>query len=70
MSVTATLAVELRRLTPGEKAVVADQLMREIEGELGLTDAQLVELDRRAAEVLKNPRKLRPLGDALRRLKR
>jgi hypothetical protein len=34
------------------------------------TDAQIAELDRRAAEVLKNPRKLRPLGNALRRLVR
>ena len=70
MPVTTILAHELRRLTAGEKAALADHLWREAELKLGPTPAQLAELDRRAELALKQPHKLRPAGDALRRLKR
>ena len=70
MPVTATLANQLRRLSAREKAAVADHLWREAETKLGPTDTQVAELDRRAAAALATPQKLRPLGDALRRLRR
>lgn len=70
MPVTATLATQLRRLTAREKAALADHLWREVEAKLGPTDPQLAELDRRAAEALAHPEKLRPAGDALKRLRR
>ena len=70
MPVTATLATQLRRLSAREKAAVADHLWREAETKLGPTTAQLAELDRRAAAALTAPQKLRPAGDAVRRLRR
>ena len=70
MPVTATLATHLRRLSPREKAALADHLWREAEAKLGPTEAQLAELDRRAAEALAAPGKHRPVGDAVRRLRR
>jgi hypothetical protein len=70
MPVTTTLVHELRRLTAREKAVVADCLWREAELKLGPTTAQLTELDRRAELAIQHPHKLRPAGDAVRRLRR
>jgi hypothetical protein len=70
MPVTATLADQLRRLSAREKAAVADHLWREAETKLGPTKAQVAELDHRAAAALAAPQKLRPSGDALRRLRR
>ena len=70
MPVTATLATQLRRLSAREKAALADHLWREAETKLEPTAAQLAELDRRAASAIAAPHKLRPVGDAVRRLRR
>ena len=67
---TKDLAKRLQRLTPREKAAVADHLWREAEAKIGPTEAQLAILDDRAAAAIQNPRKLKPAGDASRRLKR
>lgn len=70
MALTSTLATELRRLSPREKAALADHLWREAELKVGPTAAQLELLESRAAKALAQPAKLKPAGDALRRLKR
>jgi len=70
MSVVALHAAKLKHLSARHKAQLADHLWREAEAKLGPTDAQIAELDRRAVSALKHPRKLRPAGDALRRLRR
>jgi len=70
MPFTATLASQLRRLSAREKAALADHLWREAETKLGATVAQLDLLDERAAKALAHPAKLKPAGDALRRLRR
>lgn len=70
MPLTSALAAQLRRLTPREKAAIADHLWREAEPKLGPTASQVAKLEARAAAALKSPQKLRPLGDAVRRLRR
>lgn len=70
MPVTSTLANQLRRLSPREKAALADHLWREAESKLGPTMAQIDLLDSRAAKAIAQPSKLKPAGDALRRLRR
>ena len=70
MPLTTDLAKRLRRLSPREKAAVADHLWREAEAKLGPTPSQLATLDERAAAGLRSPRKLKPVGDAVRRLRR
>ena len=70
MSVVDIHAAKLKHLSARHKALLADHLWREAESKLGPTDTQIAELDRRAAAALKHPRKLRPYGDALLRLRR
>lgn len=70
MPLSASLATQLRRLSAREKATLADHLWREAENKVGPTEAQLSLLDARAASALSHPQKLRPAGDALRRLRR
>ena len=70
MPVTASLATQLRRLSAREKAAVADHLWRQAEAKLGPTAAQLDTLNSRAASALAHPHKLKPAGDAVRRLRR
>lgn len=70
MPLTSRLATQLRRLSPREKAALADHLWREAEPKLGPTPAQLDLLEARAAKALAYPAKLKPAGDALRRLRR
>ena len=70
MPLTSSLATQLRRLSPREKAALADHLWREAESKLGPTATQLDLLDARAARAKANPEKLKPVGDALRRLRR
>ncbi|HTB62000.1 MAG TPA: hypothetical protein VK737_00315 [Opitutales bacterium] len=70
MTLTATLTAELQRLSTREKAALADYLWREAELKLGPTPTKIEELDRRAELALKHPHKLRPAGDAIRRLRR
>jgi hypothetical protein len=70
MPLTTDLAKKLRRLSAREKAAVADHLWREAEAKLGPTASQLEKLDARAASALKHPESLKPVGDAVRRLRR
>jgi hypothetical protein len=70
MPFSSDLAAQLRRLSPREKAAVADHLWREAEAKLGPTDRQLATLDRRATDALSHPKKLKPIGDSVRRLRR
>ncbi|MBI2517834.1 MAG: hypothetical protein HYV95_13100 [Opitutae bacterium] len=70
MPVTTRLAAELRRLSAREKAAVADHLWREAEAKLGPTASQLATLNSRAASALAHPHRLKPAGDAERRLRR
>jgi len=70
MPVTASLASHLRRLSPREKAALADHLWRESEAKVRPTPAQIAILDARAKDAAAHPEKLRPLGDAVRRLRR
>lgn len=70
MSVTADLASRLRRLSPRQKAALADHLWREAEAKIGPTASQVSLLNERAAKALQNPSFLRPVGDAVRRLRR
>jgi len=70
MSVTSDLASRLRRLTPRQKVVLADHLWREAEAKIGPTAAQVSLLNERAAEALRTPSRLKPAGDAVRRLRR
>jgi putative addiction module component (TIGR02574 family) len=70
MTLTATLTGELKRLTLREKAALADHLWREVEGGIGPTPDQLAELNRRAADALKNPKKLRSPSELVRRIRR
>ena len=70
MPLTANLATQLRRLSAREKAALADHLWREAEPKLGPTPAQIDLLDSRVAKALARPGKLKPVGDALRRLRR
>ena len=70
MPLSTSLAAHLRRLSAREKAVLADHLWREAEVKLGPTPAQLDQLDTRVARAVSHPQKLRPAGDALRRLRR
>ncbi len=70
MPLTADLAKRLKRLSPREKAALADHLWREAESKLGPTSSQLAMLDERAAAALRTPAKTKPSGHALRRLRR
>jgi len=70
MSLTATLASQLRRLSPREKAAIADHLWREAEAKLAPTASQLSMLNHRVAAALRAPHKLKSVGDAVRRLRR
>ncbi len=70
MPLTADLASKLRRLSPREKAALADHLWREAEQKLGPTSTQLDMLNSRVAKAMARPGKLKPVGDALRRLRR
>ena len=70
MSVTADLASRLRRLSPRQKAALADHLWREAEAKIGPTASQVSLLNERAAKALQNPSLLKPVGDAVRRLRR
>ena len=70
MPVTTKLAAQLRRLSAREKAALADHLWREAETKLGPTDGQLAVLEARAAAAVSRPQLLRPVGDAVRRLRR
>lgn len=66
----ASLASQLRRLSPREKAAIADHLWREAESKLAPTSAQVATLDERVAKALRNPSRLKPAGDAVLRLRR
>jgi hypothetical protein len=70
MPVTATLADHLRRLSAREKAALADHLWREAEVKLAPSTTQLAALGERAVAALQRPQRLRPAGDAVRRLRR
>ena len=70
MPLTTSLVAQLRRLSPREKAAIADHLWREAEAKLGPTANQVAKLEERAAAALRSPQKLKPLGDAARRLRR
>jgi len=67
---TNSLATQLRRLSAREKAALADHLWREAESKLGPTALRLELLDARAARAQAHPEKLKPVGDAVRRLRR
>jgi hypothetical protein len=69
MSVSAALSLQLGRLSRREKAALADHLWREAEGFTATPD-QLLKLRRRAEAALAHPERLKPVGDAVRRLKR
>jgi len=70
MPLTADLASQLRRLSAREKAALADHLWREAEPKLGPTPAQLHLLDSRVAKAMAHEGNHKPMGDALRRLRR
>ena len=70
MPLTADLASKLRRLSAREKAALADHLWREAEPRLGPTPAHLDLLNSRVAKAMARPGKLKPVGDALKRLRR
>lgn len=70
MPLTSSLATQLRRLSAREKAALADHLWREAESKIGPTTTQLGLLDARAARAQAHPEKLKPVGDAVRRLRR
>jgi hypothetical protein len=70
MPLTVELTRKLRRLSPREKAALADHLWREAESKLEPTASQLAKLEERAAAALRSPEKTRPFGHALRRLRR
>ena len=70
MPLTRGLAAQLRRLSPREKAAIADHLWREAETKLGPTARRIALLDARAAKAVAHRQKLKPAGDALRRLRR
>lgn len=70
MPLTADLASQLRRLSAREKAALADHLWREAEPKLGPTAGQIEVLNSRVARAMAQPGKLKPVGDALRRLRR
>lgn len=69
MPVSSALAGQLRRLTAREKAALADHLWRQAEDRLGPSAWQLATLGEREQAALATPRRLRPVGDALRRLR-
>lgn len=70
MSMNANLAAQLHRLSPREKALIADHLWREAEAKLDPTPAQIAALDERATKALRHPSRLKPVGDAILRLQR
>jgi hypothetical protein len=70
MAVTTRLASQLRKLSAREKAVVADHLWREAEATISPSSAQIAALDERAAKAIAHPSRLKPVGDAVRRLRR
>lgn len=70
MPVTTRLASQLRKLSAREKAVVADHLWREAEGKFSATPTQVATLNERLEKAVDNPNRLRPVGDALARLRR
>jgi len=70
MPVTSTLANQLRRLSPREKAALADHLWREAEPKLSPSTAQIDLLNARAVKAIAHPSKLKPAGHAVRRLRR
>ncbi|MBL9219712.1 MAG: hypothetical protein JNG82_14585 [Opitutaceae bacterium] len=70
MPLTASLATQLRRLSAREKAALADHLWREAELKLEPSPTQLGLLEARAAKAITHPAKLKPVGDAVRRLRR
>jgi hypothetical protein len=70
MPVTTRLASQLRKLSAREKAVVADHLWREAEGKFSATPSQIATLNERLAKAVGHPRRLRPIGDALARLRK
>jgi hypothetical protein len=70
MPLPSELAATLRKLSPREKAAVADHLWRESEAKISPTAAQIEMLNERAAKALQRPHRLKPVGDAVRRLRR
>jgi hypothetical protein len=70
MPVSIQLASQLRKLSAREKAIVADHLWREAEGKFSATPPQVSVLNERLAKAIAHPRRLRPVGDAIARLRR
>jgi hypothetical protein len=70
MPLSSTTTCEIRRLKAKDKAALADHLWREAEGSMSPTLAQLAMLNGRASQAMRQPATTRPLGDALRRLKK
>lgn len=69
-AVPPNLAASLRRLSRRQKAALADHLWREAEKGVEPTGADLGQLDARAAEAVSHPQRLRPLGTALKQIRR
>ena len=70
MPIAADLASRLRRLSPRQKVALADHLWREAEMKIGPSASQVELLNERAAKALRSPSRLKPAGDAARRLRR
>ena len=66
----AQLQDELKKLSPQEKLVLADYLVRDAEAMTEPSAAQLAELNRRFEEAVAHPETLLEPGEELRRLKR
>lgn len=64
------LQEELKKLSPQEKLVLADYLVRDAEAMTEPSVVQFAELDRRFAEAVAHPETLLEPGDELRQFKR
>ena len=69
MLTVADLASRLRRLSPRQKAALADHLWREAETKIEPSASQVELLNERAAKALRSPSRLKPVEDAVRRLR-
>ena len=65
-----TSSIPVEKLSAREKAVVADHLWREAEATISPSSAQIGVWDESAAKAISHPTRLKPVGDAVRRLRR